>query len=449
MVIRILTGKEVAGSVRYNERKVAEGEAERIQIVNYPDPNIAEKYGQFRLQLLEQQARLNPAVTKPSLHLAIAFHPTELITNDRMRQIGSEVMTRAGYGQQPYLMYRHNDTRHPHLHIVSVSIDADGRKISDAFIQRRLNQIRKEIEKRHGLIQAEHIGQQQEAIRAREGAEGQEQKEQQRIGAIVGKAIDTFTFGSLDSFSWYLRSQDVLMKVAAGRSKAGVTFQVIEKSGKLTRPVTASKLTCKPTSDRLEALFATQAERHAKGCQNMTATVHERLSRYECLTETDYKTTLRKAGIQVSDRGGVYLYVQLRAGVLGQENELDPTLCRQALLTRFAQSTIRKPDEETKVVGRLMLNSITELPARPVQPPPTNLKSTLKERPQVKFPLEQPQPEPPVADRSSASIRTVETLTEPMTQSVKLGSEGTGQRLPLMDGQKKQKKNRSKKGPRM
>lgn len=49
MVIRILTGKDVAEAVRYNEQKVELGQAERIQIANYPDREGALKYAQFRL----------------------------------------------------------------------------------------------------------------------------------------------------------------------------------------------------------------------------------------------------------------------------------------------------------------------------------------------------------------------------------------------------------------
>ena len=450
MVIRILTGKEVAGAVRYNERKVEEGQAECIQIANYPDLNIAEKHVQFRLQLLEQMTRLNPAVAKPSVHLAIAFHPTESITNDQLRQIGSEVMTETGYGRQPYLMYRHNDTRHPHIHVVSVSVDPDGRKISDKYIRNRLNQIRKGIEQRHGLIQAERIVHQRNSNKVGEEADNREEKHERAVGHIVEQAIETFTFGSVDSFCQYLQMQDVLVKATAGRRKTGVTFQAVEKSGMLTRPVAASRLTCRPTNERIVALFASQAERHTKGCKATAAIIHQRLSRYQSLTETEYKITLQQVGIQVSDRGGVYLYVQARTGIVVQENELGPALCRQALLTRFSEKTIRKPILEAKKVSWPQPNRATRQSARPEPPADLNLVSIPITQHQDKSPLKQLLPEFPTSySQEPAQATTVSTVVELKTQSIKdSGGEAKGEDL-LVKKSKKEKKIRQKKGPRL
>lgn len=449
MVIRILTGKEVAGAVRYNERKVEEGQAERIQIANYPDPNIAEKHGQFRLQLLEQLTRLNPAIAKPSVHLAIAFHPTESITNDQLRQIGSEVMTEAGYGRQPYLMYRHDDTRHPHIHIVSVSIDPDGRKISDRYIRNRLNQIRRGIEQRHGLIQAERIVQQQNSINVGESADNREGKHEQTIGTIVEQTINNFTFGTVDSLRQYLQMQDVVMKATAGRSKTGVTFQAVEKSGILTRPVAASKLSCKPTNKRLATLFASQAERHTKGCNDVAAIIEQRMSRYESITETEYKATLQQIGVQVSDRGGVYLYVQERAGLVVSEDELGSALSRQALLTRFSENTIRKSVQPKTEVGQPHLNQATGESFKPESPADSNLLSTPSKQPQDKPRLKQLLPESFVPPHQPAIATTVEKVIEPMTKEEKASRGEAQEKVLLVEKSKKEKKNRQKKGLRL
>ncbi|WP_077923875.1 relaxase/mobilization nuclease domain-containing protein [Spirosoma sp. 209] len=443
MVIRILTGREVAGAVRYNERKVEEGQAERIQIANYPDSNMAEKYGQFRLQLLEQMTRLNPAVAKPSVHLAIAFHPTESITNDQLRQIGSEVMTEVGYGRQPYLMYRHDDTRHPHIHIVSVSIDPDGCKISDKFIRNRLNQIRNGIEQRHGLIQAEGI------VRHRTSINAKEEKHEQAISTVVERALENFTFGSVDSLRQYLQMQGVVMKAMAGRSKTGVTFQAVEKSGILTRPIAASKLSCKPTNKRLATMFASQAERQTKGCNDVAAIIEQRMSRYESITETEYKATLQQIGVQVSDRGGVYLYVQERAGLVVSEDELGSALSRQALLTRFSENTIRKSVQPKTEVGQPHLNQATGESFKPESPADSNLLSTPSKQPQDKPRLKQLLPESFVQPHQPAIATTVEKVIEPKTKEEKASRGEAQEKVLLVEKSKKDKKNRQKKGLRL
>ena len=185
----------MAGPVRCKEQKVGEEQAERIGIANYPDGVVAEKSGRFRLQLLEQQARLNPAIARPAVHLAIAFHPTETMTNDQLRQIGGEVMTGAGYGRQPYLMYRHHDTPHPHIHIVTVAVDPNGRKISDQFIKRRLYTIRQKLEQRHGLIPAEAVNRHRKTERVNEGVGVDTDEARQSVGHIPESKISNLSQG--------------------------------------------------------------------------------------------------------------------------------------------------------------------------------------------------------------------------------------------------------------
>lgn len=38
-------------------------------------------------------------------------------------------MESLGYGQQPYVVFRHRDIARTHLHIVSVRVDESGKKI--------------------------------------------------------------------------------------------------------------------------------------------------------------------------------------------------------------------------------------------------------------------------------------------------------------------------------
>lgn len=379
MVIRILTGKDVAGAVQYNERKVGEGQAERIHIANYPDQRLAEKHASFRLQLLEQQARLNPAVHKPSVHVAIAFHPTEVVDDNKLRQIGTEVLIKAGFGQQPYLIYRHDDTNHSHIHIVTVSIDPNGDKISDRFIKNRLNEKRRDVELRYGLVKAEGLGKQGRPNHLRESVDGSGQLG--RVGDIVKLALETNSFGSIDSFRQYLSLHGVLMNTTAGRSKSGITFQSVKGEQPTTRPIRASSLECKPTRQRLEQRFNKQHDRHGQGRDEMAAMIHQRLSRYESLTEAEFKSTLQKDGIQVVSRGGAYLYIEARIGLVVQEMELDTALCRRSLLNRFAEQTTHKLMQKAKPVAEYKLVSAPPvLTLKLGLTPPKDVKPQMSQR---------------------------------------------------------------------
>jgi len=56
-------------------------------------------------------------------------------------------MEKIGFCEQPYLIYRHYDAGHPHIHIVSINIRRDGSRISLHNIGRNQSEkARKEIE---------------------------------------------------------------------------------------------------------------------------------------------------------------------------------------------------------------------------------------------------------------------------------------------------------------
>lgn len=154
MVVRVLNGKRVAPAVRYNEEKLGTGAATQLLADGFPHARLAFGNRAYKTDVLEALAARNPAVGRPCLHASLSFHPREVLTDARMAAIGREFADRLGYGSQPLLLYRHHDTAHPHVHLVSVSVGADGKRISDSFLHRRVSRIRRELEREHGLVVA-------------------------------------------------------------------------------------------------------------------------------------------------------------------------------------------------------------------------------------------------------------------------------------------------------
>ncbi len=63
-------------------------------------------------------------------------------------------MREMGYGEQPFVVFKHTDIDRSHIHIVSVCVDEQGKKISDKFEKMRSMNLCRELEKKHGLIPA-------------------------------------------------------------------------------------------------------------------------------------------------------------------------------------------------------------------------------------------------------------------------------------------------------
>ncbi|WP_418443495.1 relaxase/mobilization nuclease domain-containing protein, partial [Alistipes shahii] len=55
------------------------------------------------------------------------------LTGEQLRETAKEYMERMGYGDQPYIVFKHNDISREHLHLVSLRVDENGHKLSHDF----------------------------------------------------------------------------------------------------------------------------------------------------------------------------------------------------------------------------------------------------------------------------------------------------------------------------
>ena len=77
------------------------------------------------------QAMLHPGVKRPVGHICISFHPddTSKLTNDLMVELCEAWMKGMGISDTQYLLVRHYDTKHPHMHLVFNRINDYGELI--------------------------------------------------------------------------------------------------------------------------------------------------------------------------------------------------------------------------------------------------------------------------------------------------------------------------------
>jgi len=92
-------------------------------------------------------------LTNPVYHISLNFAVEDRarLTDDLMAEIAREYMQRMGIVNTQYIICRHTDTAHPHLHIVANRVDNDGRTISDSNDNRRSAKICRELTQEYGL----------------------------------------------------------------------------------------------------------------------------------------------------------------------------------------------------------------------------------------------------------------------------------------------------------
>jgi hypothetical protein len=173
-------------------------------------------------------------------------------------------MEKIGFGEQPFLVYKHEDAGHPHIHIVSTTIKNDGSRINTHNIGRNQSEkARKEIEQAYGLVRAER---QQlilkpgiKPVDAEKAIYGISETKRS-ISNVVSAVFSQYKFSSLPEFNAALKQ----FNVVADRGKEegriyknrGLVYRILDAQGnKVGVPIKASAIGCKPILDNLEKRF--------------------------------------------------------------------------------------------------------------------------------------------------------------------------------------------------
>src|SRR5690606_1739627 len=105
---------------------IAECIGERNYLIDVDKLTFTSKLNRFLNQL-----QLNPDVIRNSVHISLNFVPSEAALRKRtLVRVAERYMQKIRFGDQPYLICQHLDAGHPHLHLVSSNVRADGTRIN-------------------------------------------------------------------------------------------------------------------------------------------------------------------------------------------------------------------------------------------------------------------------------------------------------------------------------
>lgn len=155
MIAKIGHGTKIYGALLYNHTKVLQGNGEILKMNKMlQTPSGEYTTGQLLASFLPFLA-LNKKTEKTALHISLNPNPKDTVSDEDFIKIADEYMVKLGYGNQPYVVFKHNDIDRTHIHIVSTVIDGAGNKISDSFEKKRSMEICRELEKKYHLNPAE------------------------------------------------------------------------------------------------------------------------------------------------------------------------------------------------------------------------------------------------------------------------------------------------------
>jgi hypothetical protein len=133
MVVKILSSSASFDGMRYNTDKIDNGKGELMTVRNFGALQALENLRpEDYKNYLKMVSATNKAVKKPQFHAAISAEGRSY-DKQQLTEIAIQWLEKMGYGEQPYLIVFHKDTKNNHVHIVSTRINRQGKKINSGF----------------------------------------------------------------------------------------------------------------------------------------------------------------------------------------------------------------------------------------------------------------------------------------------------------------------------
>lgn len=294
-------GKSIRGAISYNEAKVREGSAELILASKFGCDVSELSFSQklHRFDLLNQHCTRSAYNT---VHLSLNFSPEDKLDTEQLQQIAGDYMQRIGFGNQPYLVYRHSDAAHDHVHIVTTPVLPNGRTINlHNLVQRKSEPARKALEKEYHLIQAagRKVSEGLKPIPLEKVYYGKAPTKQ-AISQIVRDVVNSYKFNNLDELNIILRQFNIVADRGSVYStkyqKGGLTYSVLNAKGeKVSVPVKASDIYTNPTLKTVEKKFSANTIKKAGLLKKVQQSVFSSVA--ASVNAQSFMATLQQKGI--------------------------------------------------------------------------------------------------------------------------------------------------------
>ena len=312
MIANISATENLGGALGYNFKKVEKGEAS-ILLAQGLYQNKEETYTMAEVfadmqAVIPEKCRTKKAV----FHCSLNPHPDEKLSDETLMQIAKEYMEELGYGKQPYIVFKHNDIAHEHIHIVSLRVDSRGQKINDKFEKRRSKKITDTLERKFGLIPSSKVTEKAVAETLKVDIGKGNIKEQ--VASTLRMVLKHYRFCSLGELNAILSKYNIAVEEIKtefrGKKYDGLVYvPTDDKSNKVSTPIHASDI------GRGVGYTAVQnrMQKSKQAIKPLVPTIRDKMlqaMRTSPQTEKDLRSRLEEQGLRVvirkNDNGRIY-----------------------------------------------------------------------------------------------------------------------------------------------
>jgi hypothetical protein len=314
MIAKIGRSGNLYGALAYNLIKV-EKEKGQILFVNkmiestnghYSVPKLAKSFEPYLIA--------NRNTERHTLHISLNPNPKDKVSDNAYREMAEEYMREMGYGEQPFIVFKHNDIDRSHIHIVSVCVNENGVKISDKFEKIRSMNLCRELERKYGLkpVTGKERNRNEKIFKPVDYEAGDVKSQ---IASVVRHLPNYYQYQTLGEYNALLSLFNITTEMVRGETQGkfreGLLYIPLNKNGeKAGHPLKASLFGKNAGLPALEQHFAkckTDLKNHPtiKTLQSAVTIALNSTS-----DETNFKKQLAEQGINVvvrrNDTGRIY-----------------------------------------------------------------------------------------------------------------------------------------------
>lgn len=149
MIGKQVKGKDFYGVLKYNQNKVDKGEAIVLD-TNLSSESVVKQTKEFNI-LRQQKPNLSKAVYHVSLNLP--YEDANKLTDEKFANLAIDYLQGMGFIDNQYILYKHSDRYHPHIHIVANRVKYSGDVVSDSQDYKRSEALIRKLELKYKLTE--------------------------------------------------------------------------------------------------------------------------------------------------------------------------------------------------------------------------------------------------------------------------------------------------------
>lgn len=373
MVAKISHGSNLYGALSYNQEKVDEGLGKVLATNLVIEPADGAFNASACMQDFERFMPSHITTKKPVIHISLNPHPDDKLTDEQLSEIGQKYMERLGYGNQPYMIFKHEDLDREHIHIVSTRVRPDGSLVPDSFEKDRSNKIRRELEQEYNLIPAK--GQNQSEAWQLTPIDVSQGNLKKQLANVIKPLSEMYRFQTLGEYRALLSLYNIGVEEIKGENKGkpylGLVYSALDGEGnRVGKPLKSSLFGKALGFEGLEAKFDKSKETIKTDGVAKQTRADVSVSFASTRTESEFRAALRKKGIDLvlcrNNEGRIFgaTFIDHEQRAVLNGSRLGKEFSANTLNEKFADSSPRE-DLQTSQTQSLIEPDNSRKPSAP------------------------------------------------------------------------------------